>query len=304
MHDLRSKEFSDICNMKVPTNRIKDVVNHYVNEIIDCYGKEESFSLILMLTEHFFNIDRLKLAMEPDFRLSESELLTIHFAVKELKKYKPVQYIIGHTVFFNRKFTVNAEVLIPRSETEELVQKVIGYVAENPNINRILDIGTGSGCVAVTLALELTQAEVSACDISNSALKVAAENAKELGGKVGFFECDILHENQYSALPVWDLIVSNPPYVTETDKKQMEPNVIGWEPHLALFVTDDDPLIFYKSIIQFCKNHLSKGGHILVEINELFGDQLVDLFQKNKFSDVMLHFDFHDKHRFISAIKY
>lgn len=297
------QEFSDICNMKVPTNRIKDVVNHYVNEIIDCYGKDESFSLILMLTEHYFNIDRLKLTLDPDYRLSESELLTIHFAVKELKQFKPVQYIIGHTGFFERNFKVNADVLIPRPETEELIQKVIDIVKRFPTIRRILDIGTGSGCIAVTLAIELPQLKVSACDISKNALLTARENANHLEANVDFFALDILQNRCEPDLPVWDLIVSNPPYVTESDKIMMKRNVTGWEPHLALFVTDDDPLIFYKSIIQFCTNHLSKGGCILVEINELFGDQLVDLFQKNQFSDVMLHRDFHNKQRFISAIK-
>lgn len=299
---IMSKENSDICIMKVPTNRIKDIVNHYVNEIIPLYGKEEATQLVLLLTEHYFGIDRLKLAVEPDFRLTESELLTIHFAVKELKQYKPVQYIIGQSEFFGRHYFVNEDVLIPRPETEQLVQLTIDSISKNKNYKRILDVGTGSGCIAVSLAIELPEISVSACDISEKALETAKKNADALDAGVSFFECDVIHFNQ-DLLPEWDLIVSNPPYVTESDKKQMQQNVMAWEPHLALFVTDEDPLIFYRSIIQFSTDHLSIGGCILFEINELFGNQLVKLLQDNHFTDISIHLDFHSKNRFISAVR-
>lgn len=298
-----SKENSDICIMKVPTNRIKDIVNHYVNDIVHLYGKEEASQLVLLLTEHYFGIDRLKLAVEPDFRLTESELLTIHFAVKELKQHKPVQYIIGQKEFFGRQFSVNEDVLIPRPETEQLVQLTIDFISKNKNYKHILDIGTGSGCIAVSLDLEQPEISVSACDISKKALETARKNAETLGANVAFFECDVIHFNQDALLPKWDLIVSNPPYVTENDKKQMMQNVLAWEPHLALFVTDEDPLIFYRSIIQFSTNHLSIGGSILFEINELFGDQLIKLCQDNHFTDISIHLDFHGKNRFISAVR-
>jgi release factor glutamine methyltransferase len=289
--------------MKVPTNRIKDIVNHYVNEIVIIYGKEEATQLVLLLTEHFFGIDRLKLAIEPDFRLNESELLTIHFAVKELKHNKPVQYIIGKTEFFGRDFLVNADVLIPRPETEQMVQMTIDFISKNKSYKRILDIGTGSGCIAVSLAMELQNLSVSACDISLKALETARINAETIGAKVDFFDCDILNLKQLASLPTWDLIVSNPPYVTENDRKQMQQNVLAWEPHLALFVTDDDPLVFYRSLIQFSADHLVAGGCILFEINELFSDQIVKLFMEKRYTEISVHPDFHGKNRFISALK-
>ncbi len=289
--------------MKVPTNRIKDVVNHYINEISSIYGMPEANQLILMLTEHYFGIDRIKLAVDPDFRLSESELLTIHFAVKELKQHKPVQYITGFTEFYNRRFDVSNAVLIPRPETEQLLQNAIDFAKTQTTIKSILDVGTGSGCIAVSLALEMPEVVISSCDISVDALSMAAENAKQLGAKVNFFTHDILNDAHNATLPVWDMIVSNPPYVTESDKLRMRQNVIGWEPHLALFVTNNDPLIFYKALLRFGTDHLSSGGCIWVEINELFGPQLVELFQRNHYANVNLHHDFHGKPRFISAIK-
>jgi len=289
--------------MKVPTNRIKDVVNHYVNDITSFYGSSEARQSIFMLTDHFFGMDRIKSVLDPDFRLTESDLLTLHFAVKDLKKFKPIQYITGYTEFFGRRFQVNPAVLIPRPETEQLVQLVMDYAKKNASVQHVLDIGTGSGCIAATMALELPQWAVSACDVSEKALLTASENAKNLGATVHYFEFDLLHQSQYPNLPSYDVIVSNPPYVTQSDKNKMSKNVLDWEPHLALFVTDDDPLLFYKALMKCCANHLQTGGCILFEINELYGDQVVSLLQQEQFKEITLIRDFHEKNRFIRAIK-
>ncbi len=293
--------FLDICTMKVPTNRIKDVVNHYVNEITPLYGVHEAKQMVYMLTEHFYGIDRVKLALNPEFRLSESELSLIDFAVNDLKKYKPIQYIIGQTEFCGRMFQVTENVLIPRHETEELVQLAIDFAKAKDGIHQILDIGTGSGCIAISLALELTETKVSALDISIEALALAKKNAEKLAAKVNFFEYDILKQSELGISPKWDLIVSNPPYVTQADKGKMSRNVLAWEPHLALFVTDENPLIFYKRILDFSKIYLNPNGCIMLEINELYGAEVVVLFQANGFSSVKLHCDIHQKPRFVTA---
>ncbi|MFZ4464250.1 MAG: N5-glutamine methyltransferase family protein, partial [Bacteroidales bacterium] len=164
--------------MKVPTNLIKDIVNHYTEKIIPIYGKEEASQLIWILTEHFFGVDRMKLARNPELRITESEMLTIHFAVKELSKNKPVQYITGESEFSGCRFQLNSDVLIPRPETEQMVQMIVDYVSNNQSVKRILDIGTGSGCIAISLAKQLPYCEVFACDVSFSALELAASNAQ------------------------------------------------------------------------------------------------------------------------------
>jgi release factor glutamine methyltransferase len=289
--------------MKVPTNLIKDIVNHYTEKILPIYGKEEASQLIWILTEHFFEVDRMKLARNPELRITESEMLTIHFAVKELSKNKPVQYITGESEFSGCRFQLNSDVLIPRPETEQMVQMIVNYVSNNQAVKRILDIGTGSGCIAVSLAKQLTHCEVFACDVSFSALELAASNAQLNKAEVNYFKFDLLNLTDTEELPVFDLIVSNPPYVTEKEKSQMQPNVLNYEPHLALFVTDDDPLLFYRKIALFAQKKLKSGGYMMLEINEMYGDDLKILLESFRFSEIEVLKDFHGKNRFVSAIK-
>jgi release factor glutamine methyltransferase len=289
--------------MKVPTNLIKDIVNHYTEKIIPIYGKEEASQLIWILTEHFFGVDRMKLARNPELRITESEMLTIHFAVKELSKNKPVQYITGESEFSGCRFQLNSDVLIPRPETEQMVQMIVNYVSNNQAVKRILDIGTGSGCIAVSLAKQLPYCEVFACDVSSSALELAASNAQLNEMEVNFFEFNLLDIIDTEELPVFDLMVSNPPYVTEKEKSQMHPNVLNYEPHLALFVPDDDPLLFYRQIALFAQKKLKSGGYMILEINEMYGDNLKILLESFRFSEIEVLKDFHGKNRFVSAIK-
>ena len=283
--------------MKVPSNLVKDIRNHYCEQLCSIYDKDEANAMILILLEHYFNINRVKMALEPQLRLSESEMLTFHFAVKDLLKNKPIQYIIGETEFCDLKFKVNENVLIPRPETSELVMKIVNSQRSTANSQQsILDIGTGSGCIAISLAKMISGSEVYALDISEKALEVAKENAVNNNVEVTFIHDDILSlKNKIDTK--FDIIVSNPPYVRELEKAEMRDNVLNWEPHNALFVSDNNPLIFYRSILEFAKSHLKENGEIWFEINEFLGKEMTELCNEMGFSQVEVFNDFRGKER-------
>ena len=241
------------------------------------------------------------MALEPNLRLSESEMLTFHFAVKDLLKNKPLQYVIGVTEFCDLKFKVNENVLIPRPETSELVHLITKSQQPTANSQQsILDIGTGSGCIAISLAKQLPQSQVYALDISEKALNVAKENANINNVDITFIHDDILSlRNKIETK--FDIIVSNPPYVRDLEKAEMRDNVLNWEPHNALFVSDDDPLIFYRNILLFAKNNLKENGEVWFEINEYLGKEMTDLCLEMGFSNVNIYKDFREKERFLSV---
>lgn len=287
--------------MKVPSNLVKDIRKYYCEQLYSIYDKEEANAMILILFEHYFKIDRVRMALEPNLRLSESEMLTFHFAVKDLLKNKPLQYIIGETEFCDLKFKVNENVLIPRPETSELVHLIAK--SQKPTVNSqqsILDIGTGSGCIAISLAKQLPQSQVYALDISEKALCVAKDNAYINNVDITFIHDDILSlRNKIETK--FDIIVSNPPYVRDLEKAEMRDNVLNWEPHNALFVSDDDPLIFYRNILEFAKTHLKENGEVWFEINEYLGKEMKDLCCEMGFSNVNIYKDFREKERFLSV---
>lgn len=285
--------------MKVPSNSVKDIRNYYCEQLCSIYDKDESNAMILILLEHYFNIDRVKMTLEPNLRLSESEMLKIHFAVKDLLKSKPIQYIIGETEFCDLKFKVNENVLIPRPETSEMVG-IIANSHQQSAVSKILDIGTGSGCIAISLAKAFPKSQVYAMDISEEALKVAKENAINNNVNVTFIQDDILTPTQTLTQTEFDIIVSNPPYVRELEKSEMCDNVLKWEPHNALFVSDDDPLIFYRKILEFASTHLNDNGEVWFEINEFLGKEMTSLCRRFGFSDVKIFKDFRDKERFMN----
>ena len=292
--------------MKVPSNLVKDIRNYYCNQLCSIYEKDEANTMILILLEHYFKIDRVKMALEPQLRLSESEMLTFHFAVKDLLKNKPIQYIIGETEFCDLKFKVNENVLIPRPETSELVHFIVNGQRSTVNSQRsiansqksTLDIGTGSGCIAISLAKLLPQNKVYALDISEKALEVAQENAINNEVDVTFIHDDILSlKNKIDTK--FDIIVSNPPYVRELEKAEMHDNVLNWEPHNALFVSDNNPLIFYRTILGFAKTHLKEKGEVWFEINEYLGKEMKELCNEMGFSQVEVFNDFRGKERIL-----
>ena len=287
--------------MKVPSNLVKDIRKYYCKQLCSIYDEEEANAMILILFEHYFKIDRVRMALEPELRLSESEMLTFHFAVKDLLKNKPLQYIIGETEFCDLKFKVNENVLIPRPETSELVHLITK--SQQPTANSqlsILDIGTGSGCIAISLAKQLPQSQVYALDISEKALCIAKENANINNIDIRFIHDDILSlRNKIETK--FDIIVSNPPYVRDLEKAEMRDNVLNWEPHNALFVSDNDPLIFYRNILLFAKNNLKENGEVWFEINEYLGKEMTDLCLEMGFSNVNIYKDFREKERFLSV---
>ena len=314
--------------MKTPSNSVRDCRKHYASQLELIYGSSEANALIMILLEHYFNIDKIKIAMEPELRLSESELLTLHFAVKELLKNKPIQYIIGETEFCGLRFFVNENVLIPRPETEEIVNMIVARKDKEDVTSRkdknmsscrdkaclvpsgchILDIGTGSGCIAISLAKLLKDSIVTAVDISEKALEVAKKNAEANGVNVHFAQYDILNPNTETfpemSLPVdnqFDIIVSNPPYVCESEKSAMRANVLDHEPSTALFVSDNDPLIFYRKILEFAQKALKHNGEIWFEINEKFGKETAALCREMGFGNVENIKDFRGKERVVRA---
>ena len=289
--------------MKVPSNLVRDIRKHYCEQLCSVYDRDEANAMILILLEHYFNIDRVKMALEPNLRLSESEMLTFHFAVKDLLKSKPIQYIIGETEFCDLKFKVNENVLIPRPETSELVMKIINSQQPTANSQQlILDIGTGSGCIAISLAKMIPDSKVYAIDISEKALETAKENAINNNVNVTFIHDDILSLRN-NIETKFDIIVSNPPYVRELEKAEMRDNVLNWEPHNALFVSDSNPLIFYRNILEFAKNNLKQNGEIWFEINEYLGKEMTDLCKEYGFSDIEIFKDFRGKERIVKVNK-
>lgn len=236
------------------------------------------------------------LADEITLDTEQTQLLTN--AIKRLQQHEPIQYILGYSDFCGLHFTVTPAVLIPRPETSELVEWII---EESPTAKSILDIGTGSGCIAISLAHKLPQAKVTAWDISTQALAVAQKNSTSNGCAVKFKECDILTceptEEKY------DVIVSNPPYIKEVEKKAMEDNVLLWEPHLALFVPDDNPLLFYRTIAEKAQKMLTPGGKLFFEINREHGADTVNMLSRMGYHNITLRKDLADNDRMIRAEK-
>lgn len=260
---------------------LKQLKSDFLLELKDEYPPEEIHSIFFLLTEYFLGFTRLDLALTPDKELSHQELQEFKKALTRLKKNEPVQYITGKTEFFGSTFLVNKNVLVPRPETEELVQWILDDYKYSSKSIKILDIGTGSGCIAISMAKHLPDAKISAIDISKEALLTARENARHNKVQIEFIQADIL---QLDNLKEYDLIVSNPPYVRELEKLQMKKNVLEHEPSLALYVEDEDPLIFYKKITKLAKEGLNAGGNLYFEINQYLGWETELLLKKEGFS--------------------
>ncbi|GAB2627075.1 peptide chain release factor N(5)-glutamine methyltransferase [Belliella aquatica] len=273
---------------------LRSLFTTYSEKLQPIYGKQEAESLVFWLFEAFFN--KGKMDVLKDEALGEIPE-NLQSAFSQLLEKKPIQYVLGEAPFYGRAFKVNASVLIPRNETEELVHLII---KENKKLNlRILDIGTGSGCIPISLALEIPSSKIFALDISKEALDVAKENAKKHEAPVAFFQVDILNED----IPVKDLdiIVSNPPYVCESEKALMHENVLNFEPHLALFVKDNDPLIFYKIIAKKAKSVLRSSGKLYFEINEALGERVQNLLKEQGYKEIMILKDLNNRDRIVKA---
>lgn len=260
------------------------------------YSREEILSFFGLLLENYLAVSQVEAALNPHEEIPREAVIKIQQAVRRLQNYEPVQYILGETEFFGLNFRVNKNCLIPRPETEELVDWILSVVKRDAIV---LDIGTGSGCIAVSLAKHLPEATVHALDISGEALKIAAENAVRNNVQVRFIEEDVLLSE---TLPLrYDLIVSNPPYVRESEKKLMAPNVLNFEPAQALFVEDTDPLLFYRKIARLARRFLNPGGRLFFEINEYFSAEILDLLTAKEFREIELKKDIFGKFRMIGC---
>ena len=279
-------------------NSIKKIISDIKSELKETYPIEEINSLTYLIFEDVLDYSRTKLLMSPEVEISDTNIMRIKDIVNDLKKQKPVQHILQKTIFYDLPFKVTQDALIPRPETEELVDWVISDHKEE-SLN-ILDIGTGTGCIAISIAKNLPHSKVYAMDISSKALELARENGKLNNTDIVFLESDILKKS-IEIEGKFDIIVSNPPYIRQKEKEFMSKNVLEYEPELALFVPDKDPLLFYKTIIDFGLKNLNKEGKIYFEINEAFGREMINLYEVNNFSEIILKKDINGKHRMIKG---
>ncbi|MDR1005630.1 MAG: peptide chain release factor N(5)-glutamine methyltransferase [Bacteroidales bacterium] len=285
--------FNKTVTMNILSNRIKDIINFIKLELQCVYDERESQTLALILLEHFAQIPNAVALAEPNIRINQSDLLKINSAIKQLRNNRPIQYIVGYEMFCGLKISVSEDVLIPRPETEELTRTIIRHIGERTL--QIADLGCGSGCISLALAHYLPQCEVLGFDISEKALAIADKNAVSLDNKARFADGDILKGG--FANGIFDVVVSNPPYVRNSEKERMRHNVLDYEPSLALFVPDDDALKFYVAIERFCAEHMQCGS-IYLEINEGLGQQTLNIFSSEVYNGRIMK-DLFDRDRFL-----
>lgn len=288
------------------TVKALDLKQIFHNELNAIYGRDEVETFYFLSTEFYFNISRLQLALDPEFTFSKIETGQLITVLNELKAQKPIQYVLGETEFYGLKFKVNSDVLIPRPETEELINWIVKDNASRQTNKKlkILDIGTGSGCIAIALAKHMQNATVYALDVSEQALDVARTNAEDNQVNIQFIEGDVLDKSSWSCQMDdlnFDVIVSNPPYVRCLEKQEMNPNVLDNEPSLALFVDNENPLQFFDAIAALAVDKLNIDGQLFFEINQYLGKEMVTLLDAYKFEGVVLRKDLNGNDRMIKG---
>ncbi|MBR0502457.1 MAG: peptide chain release factor N(5)-glutamine methyltransferase [Paludibacteraceae bacterium] len=275
-------------------------VHEFIKEMGSLYDESETKALYYEILQTILQCNKTTLLVEGDRLMDSNKLNEFHQIVDRLKTGEPLQYILGVCSFCNYNFKVSSDVLIPRPETEELVDWIYTDNKEKENLS-LLDIGTGSGCIAISIKKKMPTAEVAAMDVSSKALSIANENAIQNEVSIRFFNDNILQPaNNY---PSYDIIVSNPPYIMEKEKMDMHTNVLQHEPWLALFVDDNDPLLFYRKIAEFGQTHLSKNGFLYFEINSLLAQETKNLLYAYNYTDVTIKKDINDKNRMIKCQK-
>ena len=278
--------------------KLRDYRKYFLEKLTPLYDSMEAESFFAIALEELKGWRRTDLALNPDAELSGNEIEKWNTVLAQLETQKPIQYIFGKAHFYGLEFEVNENTLIPRPETEELVEWIINENKAKGQIN-IIDIGTGSGCIAISLAKNLTDASVSAIDVSEGALAVAKRNAQHNKTNVNFILKDILAAENLEQR--YDVIVSNPPYVRNLEKEEIKENVLQYEPHLALFVDDNDPLIFYRKIALLAKNWLSPNGRLYFEINQYLGPETVQMLEDFGFANVVLKKDMYGNDRMVTC---
>ncbi|HJH66002.1 MAG TPA: peptide chain release factor N(5)-glutamine methyltransferase [Bacteroides mediterraneensis] len=276
------------------------VYQHIKKELSSFYAEGEASAMAKWISSDILHLSTMELYTGKDMNFSTKEWKEVEDILARLKQREPLQYILQEAPFCGLSFHVEKGVLIPRPETEELVEWIVSDCQKAGKV-RILDIGTGSGCIPVALAERLPEAEVASCDISAEALRVAAVNVKRYGGKVTLFQADILQDELPDCRV--DVLVSNPPYITESERGEMEANVLDWEPELALFVPDTDPLCFYRRIARKGFDWLTEGGALYFEINRAYGAETVRMLEECGYRDIALRKDLSGNDRMIKAVR-
>jgi release factor glutamine methyltransferase len=281
--------------------KIKEYRSQFIQELTPIYDAGEAESFFYLILEEKNQMKRIDLALRPDLEFSKEELLVWNSILEQLKKEIPIQYLLEKTSFYGLDFEVNESVLIPRPETEELVDWILSnnrIIQESKNL-KILDIGTGSGCIAISLAKNILNSEVYAIDVSEKALATAKKNAELNNVNVTFINQNILETEDLKQQ--FDIIVSNPPYVRNLEKEEIKKNVLDNEPHLALFVEDNDALVFYRKIAELAQKNLSEHGQLFFEINQYLGKEMINLLEKMNFKNIELRKDIYGNDRMISC---
>lgn len=288
--------------MLAKTNRVLDISAEAKKKLRDQYGEREADHIIDLLIEERFDINRIYLALNPETTLNESQIVTLHKDIQKLLKGIPVQYIIGHTIFMDHKIVLSPDVLIPRPETEELVEAALKELKKTV-APVIFDIGTGSGAIAIALKYRLPSAEVYATDFCEKALNIAEKNANINDVDIHFFIHDILKDSTL-LFRESNLIISNPPYIPISESVIMKDHVKNCEPYHALFVHDNDPLIFYKAMVAFASSKLKPGGSVCMELHEKYAEKVHCLFKDNEsYEQIDIIKDIHNKPRIVIASK-
>ncbi|GGF13073.1 peptide chain release factor N(5)-glutamine methyltransferase [Flavobacterium limi] len=283
--------------------KIKQYRTQFIKELSSLYDAYEAESFFYLILENKHNLRQIDLALNHELAFSDADLAIWDAFLNELKKEIPIQYLLGKTSFYGLDFEVDENVLIPRPETEELVEWIINEnkITDKTKKLKILDIGTGSGCIAISLAKNLSNAEVYAMDVSKKAIETAKRNARNNNVKITFIlksvlDLEILKSN-------FDIIVSNPPYVRHLEKQEIKKNVLDYEPHLALFVDDNDALIFYRKIAELAQKNLLEKGQLYFEINQYLGKEMTELLEKMDFRNIELRKDIYDNDRMMKGMK-
>ena len=276
---------------------IKELYSEFLTELKNLHETGEAAAITKIIFEHFAKVSSSDIIIHAKNEIDVDVIKLLQNALMQLKRHVPVQYITGKTWFYNLSFEVSNAVLIPRPETEELVLEAINFLKENAG-KKVLDIGTGSGCIPISIKKNIANALITSIDVSRAAISVAKKNAARNNGEINFVEMDFLDERNYKDLPEFDLIISNPPYIPENEKNILDKNVTDYEPHLALFVPNNDPLIIYKKILIFAENHLKIDGKILLEVHEDFAKKTVDIFIAAKY-EVEIKRDMQQKERML-----
>ena len=280
---------------------LKHYKKHFFDSLKNIQDEQEIESFFFILTEYLLHLKRVDVALNPDFEISDAAIEKWNAILSELQQEKPIQYITGEAWFYGLRFEVNENTLIPRPETEELVEWIIESQKSKVQSQKleILDIGTGSGCIPISLKTNFPQANVSAIDVSEQALEVAKINAVSNNVEVNFIQANILEVEDLNQH--FDIVVSNPPYVRNLEKQEIKKNVLDYEPHLALFVEDTDALLFYRKIAQLALKNLSPNGLLFFEINQYLGNETVDLLENLGFKNIELKKDIYGNDRMIKC---